>query len=373
LPHRTSRKRLQPETARALFPRLLRLPTLGSEVTLVWHAGEPLTLPIAAYTELFEIIAAARPPELSVQHSFQTNGTLLNSAWCDFIMRHNVRVGISLDGPRELHDRHRRRRDEGGSFDAALAGLNLLQSRGISVHAIAVLTPESLLCPDEIFAFFRDIGIRYLCLNIEEQEGIHSQSAAVGHPETVARYRSFLRRLVELNLAAGWPLDIREVDSAFGAIRAFDPATGSAAKNEENSPFAIVSVDCDGNLATFSPELLSLTHPRYGSFTLGNLLNDSFETISTRLQESLLMRDIAAGVERCRAACEWFGLCGGGAPSNKIYENGSADSTETLYCRIHRASIEIALELVERLPHDFSKTRDQRSEGENLTSILRHT
>lgn len=203
LPNRSSRKRLTVETARALFPRLLRLPTLGPEVTLVWHAGEPLALPVAAYAELFDTIAAATPPGLAVHHAFQTNGTLLTPAWCDFIEARGVRMGVSLDGPRDLHDRNRRRRDGTGSFDAAYAGLCLLQDRGIPFHVIAVLTPESLLQPDAMFAFFRDSGVTYVCFNIEEQEGTHARSAAVGHPETVARYSAFLRRFTELNLAAG--------------------------------------------------------------------------------------------------------------------------------------------------------------------------
>uniref|UniRef100_UPI001952EEA6 hypothetical protein n=1 Tax=Streptococcus pneumoniae TaxID=1313 RepID=UPI001952EEA6 len=70
----------------------------------------------------------------------------------------------------------------------------------------------------------------------------------------------------------------------------------------------------------------------YGSFCFGNAAENDFETIAKRVTESRLYADILAGKRKCQSECAYFGVCGGGAPSNKIFENNSADSTETAYC-----------------------------------------
>lgn len=351
-PDRTNRARLSPEVAEAVFRRLFEFPTIEDRITIVWHAGEPLALPIAYYDSMFRLIRALAPAGLRVRHSLQTNGTLLSPGWCDLIEEWGVNVGVSVDGPRAIHDRHRKTRNGGGSFDRAYRGLRPLQDRGIPLHVITVLTLESMACPDELFAFYRDAGIGYVCFNIEEQEGANRSRlvAAGGAP---ALYRTFLRRFLDLALRADPPIAVRELEEALRGIRGGRFAAAAMAARGGNSqvrPFGIVSVDCYGNLSTFSPELLGLRHPGYGAFTFGNLVRDDFDAIAARVAESRLSADVALGAERCRDSCGFFGLCGGGAPSNKIYEAGTAACTETEYCRTQQAAIEVALDLIEASP-----------------------
>jgi uncharacterized protein len=132
-------------------------------------------------------------------------------------------------------------------------------------------------------------------------------------------------------------------------------AHGTPARNEQNEPFGIISVDCDANLSTFSPELLGVEHEAYGSFCFGNLARDSFEEIAARVHESRLYTDIRVGVRQCADTCAYYGLCGGGAPSNKIFENGSAATTETVHCRTLKRSVDVVLDLIERLPPDLTQ------------------
>jgi uncharacterized protein len=139
---------------------------------------------------------------------------------------------------------------------------------------------------------------------------------------------------------------VREFETSLRAIQGF----GRLSRNEQSDPLDIISVDCDGNVSTFSPELLGMDHPAYGSFSFGNLLDDDFDTIVNRVEASKLYADIRAGIRRCKDECEYFGVCGGGAPANKIYENDTADSTETVYCRSYQIGIDVALELIEKIP-----------------------
>ncbi len=84
-----------------------------------------------------------------------------------------------------------------------------------------------------------------------------------------------------------------------------------------NKPFVIVNCDRQGNFSTFDPELLSVKTKQYGDFILGNVLEDTLESVCNTEKFQQIYQDMAGGVELCRQSCDYFGLCGGGAGSNK--------------------------------------------------------
>src|SRR5207248_2905774 len=100
----------------------------------------------------------------------QTNATLITEDWCDFFSRHTLRVGVSLDGPKEIHDKYRRDRRGRGTFEKTLRGIQMLQKNGIPIYVIAVLHKESLQSPDQLFHFFEELRVSEVCFNIEEIE-----------------------------------------------------------------------------------------------------------------------------------------------------------------------------------------------------------
>jgi uncharacterized protein len=346
LPHRTSKKRLSLELAERLFDRLFKFPTIERGVGVVWHAGEPMVLPPSYYEDMFQLVQRHAGPKIEVHHSFQTNGTLINDAWCDLIQKWGINLGLSIDGPAEFHDLNRKYRNGSGSFAAAHRGLELVQKRNIPFYVISVLTVSSLQHPDKMFDFYAQSGIENVCFNIEEKEGVNASSDLVDSPRFEDLYRTFLRRFYELGVQRSTKMVVREFDTSLRAIQGYGKFSG----NEQSDPLEILSVDCDGNLSTFSPELLGMSHATYGSFNFGNLLEDDFETIAKRIEESKLYADIRAGIHRCKEECEYFGVCGGGAPANKIYENDTADSTETVYCRAYQIGVDVALEMIEKIP-----------------------
>lgn len=352
LPHRSVKKQLSFESAEIVFKKLLSFPTVRDAITIVWHAGEPLVLPTTYYERMFELVKGVAPPDLQICHSLQTNGTLITEEWCAFIKKWDINIGVSIDGPRDLHDIYRKQRNGKGSFERAYQGLRTLQRAGVPFHVISVLTVESMQEPEKLLEFYVENGVEYVCFNIEEQEGANTRSRLVESMSPGACYRSFLERFNELAMERQQYIGIREVDSSLRAIQGH----GKPVRNEQTEPFRIISVDCEGNVSTFSPELLGQQHERYGSFCFGNLLEHDFEEIAARVESSKLYADIKEGIRQCREACAYYGVCGGGAPSNKIYENGSAASTETVYCRAYMRGIDAVLDLMERIPQDLNTT-----------------
>jgi uncharacterized protein len=336
LPDRGSTRRILPVTLERIFARVAESGLATQPYTVVWHAGEPLVLPPAFYAEAFAIAARFAPSSVPVTHSFQTNATLIDDHWCDLFSRPDVRVGVSVDGPAFLNDARRRTRSGKGTHAQVMRGIDLLRRRGVSFHVITVLTREALDYPDELYAFYVAHGIAHVGFNVEEIEGPHD-SSSLEAGDAVARYREFMSRFFDLAMSTEPPLRVREFDNMVGAILhgGDDPLPSS----HETAAFAIVSIDCEGNFSTFSPELLGLPSATYGGFALGNVLRDSFADAAASARFRAMARDVTAGVAKCRAQCAWFGFCGGGAPANKYFENGAFDSTETLFCRLHRQAL----------------------------------
>ena len=108
---------------------------------------------------------------------------------------------------------------------------------------------------------------------------------------------------------------------------------------------SILSVDCDGNISTFSPELLGTKSRRFGDFVFGNIDNGEITAILDSEKLKAVLAEIEAGIRECgERVCQYFKMCGGGAPWNKYGENGSFASAETMYCRqIIKIPIDIVL------------------------------
>ena len=333
LPERDSHNRMSISTFKQTIERLLADGLIGERLSIVWHAGEPLALPLSFYKEAFETLSSLVDPG-KIGHSMQTNGMLINDEWCNFIRAHGIRLGLSIDGPAFIHDAHRKTRNGKGTHAQVMRNVELLRKRGIDFHVIAVVTEQALNFADEVFQFFLDLGVRQVGFNIEELEGVNRTSSMTNNAID-ERVRAFFRRIYELQKSSNGAIQVREFDRAYQAIALApignDPDSGKL--NNQVAPFAITSIGYDGSLSTFSPELLGMKSTDYGDFTFGNVVNDRFSEVAASDKFQRVLKDITDGVSRCAAECEYFSFCGGGAPSNKYYENGSFASTETLFCR----------------------------------------
>jgi uncharacterized protein len=219
---------------------------------VVWHAGEPLVLPVEFYREAFRMIDRMKPADLAITHAFQTNGTLINHEWCAFFADERVNVGVSIDGPRRFHDRNRVTRAGHGTFDRTIAGIRLLRQNEVPFHVISVLIPESIDAPGEMFDFYVDEGIEEVCFNVEESEGGHVSRSFTDTGIELAYYR-FLYEFWRLSASRPGAIRfIREIEHAIGqVIRPKD----APFVNQLVEPFAMLNMDWAGNISTFSPEL----------------------------------------------------------------------------------------------------------------------
>jgi uncharacterized protein len=219
-----------------------------------------------------------------------------------------------------------------------MRGITLLQQNDIQPSIIMVLSQYALDYPDEVWQFFAEHGLTHLAFNVEEIEGVHQHSSLAGD-ETFTRYKRFFRRLLELREQCENPPFVRELDRLLKRIRSTDRYADRKAGGQENEALAIVSFDSEGNVSTFSPELLTMTHPESGHFRLANVFGGTLEDMFTSQKFVDMNAQIQRGVSRCKESCQYFAFCGGGAPSNKLCENNAFDTTETMRCKLGKQAI----------------------------------
>jgi len=319
----------------------------------LWHAGEPLALPISFYREAFGLQDKWNTRGVQVINSFQTNATLITQEWCDFFKAHSVKIGVSLDGPVQIHDAHRVDRAGKGSFHRALRGIDLLQRNGIQYALIAVITKDSVHHPDELWKFFMDLRPVRLGFNPEEVEGIHKYSS-LQTDEDVEQYKAFFKHILILSVDTHNPVIVREIGTLIDRI-VFGP---HLTRSQTNVPMKLLSFDYDGNISTFSPELLNMTSPTHGNFIFGNVFEHTLDDVLTNQKFLEVNAQIQQGVEMCRETCEYFMFCGGGSPSNKLFEKGTFCCTETTACRMHiQAPTSAIIEHMEEAYHITSPAK----------------
>ena len=345
LTNRSDTSRMSDEVMAAAFEACVASGLVGEQISLIWHAGEPLVLPVAYYENAFDIARRTFPDSVSVTNCFQTNGMLIDEAWCALLARPDVTVGVSIDGPKALHDANRVTRKGAGTWDKAVAGLAMLRTRGIPFHVISVLTRASLFFPDELLDFYIEHGVADICFNVEELEGANS-ATSLAEQSCEALYRDFMERFLERASETDEIKSVRDFAQAFGNIMR-EPE--GEPLNQQTRPLAIIGVAANGDFSTFSPELLGMEDEKLGSFSFGNVLRDDFASALQSEHFRNIHTRILKGVQKCRESCAYFPVCGGGAPANKLYETGSLESSETLYCRYTVQIItEVALDACKR-------------------------
>lgn len=322
---RNDRRLMSAEVVEAIRERLLRRLAADAAPSIVWHAGEPTTAPIAWYERAYERFSDVVPS--SASFAMQTNGIAIDGRWIDLLRRYRTNVSVSIDGPQRYHDSRRRTRSGGPTWALGLRGLRRLQEAGFDPPVITVLHPDGLRCADAYFAFYREHGVTQVSFSIDEVEGNNRTSAFSGMDK--APVVQFLSRLLTLALDEGYPLFIKEVER-IGRILTF----GGAVENEQVQPWASIVVAADGRVSSFSPEFMETHAPTHDDFCFGNILEDSIETIDDRAGFRRTAQDVETGVEACRRSCAYFAVCGGGSPVNKFTELGILTGTETQFCRL---------------------------------------
>lgn len=349
-----------------LFLQLFEGGHFGPELTIVWHSGEPLTLAPDYYEEAIRRLLglAERLGETAprLRFDFQTNGLLIDERWCAFFARHrhHMDLGVSCDGPAELHDRYRQSWSGRGSHAQALRGMMLLEKHDIPYNVIAVVTADTLEMPDAFFDFFAQRAAHLTGFHFNILANSKDGGSGVGYAmEDRVRYHAFFRRLLALSRrgSGDGSLQIRNFSQTLGRILAANGESRPRYVAEASAPLRQLNLDALGNVTTFYAGLSIDTLPElYGDgigFGLGNLHEMSLAKMLGTGKLERIVDDFAASTRHCEANCEYFDVCTGGFEIVKQLKHGRFDAGETLECVIHVKTLVDALleDISEHLEH----------------------
>jgi uncharacterized protein len=133
------------------------------QVTVAWQGGEPTLMKVDFFRRSVELVEKHRRPGQAVQHTFQTNGILLDDDWCAFFKEHDFLVGLSVDGPREVHDAYRVDRGGQGTFDRVMQGWRHLRRHGVEFNILCTVNAANEKHGRTIYHFFRDeLGAKWV-------------------------------------------------------------------------------------------------------------------------------------------------------------------------------------------------------------------
>ena len=302
-------------------------------VEFVWQGGEPTLLGIDFYKRVMELQKPFSGTK-TITNSLQTNGTLLDAEWCRFLKSHNFMVGISLDGPKEIHDRYRRDRQGNGTFDRVMQGLRLLQEHKIDYNVLACVARETAANPLEIYRFLKGAGVEFVQFTpiVERlpdarsaQMGLHLAAPAVLDGENgEARvtpwsvvpedYGDFLIAVYE-----EWVR--HDVGKIF--VMNFEWALNAWIGNP--SPVCVHAKQCGRSLVIeHNGDVYACDHCVYPQYGLGNIMTGTLTHMAEKSRQSgfgLSKEEALPGW--CRE-CEVLAACQGGCPKHR-FEKTCAD------------------------------------------------
>jgi len=151
-----SRFRMADELLETYLRQLIEAHAASPLVTVAWQGGEPTLMGLEFFRRSVELAARYLRPGQRVEHTIQTNGTLLDADWAAFFREHRFLVGISIDGPRAMHDAYRVNKGGRGSFDEVMRGLSFLREAGVEWNALTTIHAANAEHGREVYRFLRD-------------------------------------------------------------------------------------------------------------------------------------------------------------------------------------------------------------------------
>jgi uncharacterized protein len=328
-PHRISDEVLQTLVRDYLA---LQLPQSG----FCWQGGEPTLVGFDFFKKVVELQQKYGRPGQVVSNSLQTNGTLLDDDWCKFLRKYNFLVGISLDGPKELHDHYRTNATGQGSFGKVMQAIQLCKDYRTEFNILVLLTDYNAERVDELFAFFVEQKIRYLqFIPCVEKEGGQIASYSI----TPMQYGQFLCRLLDLWLAnKPEKMSIRLFDSLISYLVHGQHTVCTFSKRCDD----YVVVEHNGDV--FACDFFVEPHWR-----LGNVLERPIDQLALS-EKKRQFADAKCKVCNNCFVCRHFALCRGGCLKERLLQNDDYQE-KSFFCQSYQMFFDYALpKLMQLLP-----------------------
>ena len=314
--------RMSDEVHEAYIRQLLEAHQVPS-ITIAWQGGEPTLMGLEFFRRSMELQKKYQKPGTQIENTFQTNGILLNEEWCQFFHENKFLIGLSMDGPKKLHDMYRKDRGGHGTFDRVVAAARLLQTHKVEFNILCTVNRKNADHPIDVYRFFRDeLDAHYIqFIPIVEGDNKHNPSSpplnlrggeggVTDRSVSSAQWGHFLIEIFDewvkrdvgqtfvLNFdgaLAGWL-------NMAGTVCIFGPTCGQGMALEHNG------------------DLYSCDHFVEPNYYLGNILKTSMIELVASEKQRKFGKDKRDTLPKYCRECEVLHICNGECPKNRFIE-----------------------------------------------------
>ena len=334
------------------------------EVSFNWHGGEPLVLGLDFYRKAVEFQKEFAGGK-TVHNTLQTNGTLLTPEWADFLRENNFLVGISLDGPEDVHNRYRRDRAGGPTFDKVMRGVQILSRHGVQFNTMSTVNKACEGRGREIYSFFKSIGSHYMQFMPVVEHVVYPLDAK-GRPIKSSRPH-IVDPDTEGAVLAPWSID----SLAFGTFLCdiFDEwlRCGDVGKwfvGQFDATLALMcgvqpgtcsyAPTCGGNsVVEHNGDVYCCDHFVYPKYKLGNILEtDLRDMMASSRQIGFGIAKRNALPQKCQK-CEWLRVCWGECPKHRFNTTEKGQKGLSALCEGYRKYFAHTQKVFEQMKADI--------------------
>ncbi len=294
----------------------------GPEIRFSWHGGEPTVLGLDYFHKIVALQNKHQPSNRRIANGMQTNGVLLDEDWCRFLAAEGFAVGLSLDGPQEMHDRYRVTKDKKPTHQQTMRGYKLLQQHRVYTDILCVVNAQNVKFPTEVYRFFKQINAHYISF-LPLVESQPDAEGGVSHITVPAEaWGVFLCTIFD---------EWRDQDIGQIKVQIFEEAARTAF-NQEHS-LCIFRPTCgDIPVIEHNGDFYSCDHFVDAEHCLGNIK----ETPLVELLESPAQRAFGNAkletLPRYCQECEVRVMCNGECPKNRFLQTPDGEEGLNYLC-----------------------------------------
>ncbi len=314
------------------------------EVTFAWQGGEPTLMGLDFYRKAVEFQSRYRKPGTTILNTFQTNAVLLDEAWCDFFLDHDFLVGVSIDGPRRLHDVYRRDKAGRPTFDLVMHALHLLQKKQVRFNTLTCVSAANVTDALEVYRFLRDEAasafIQFIpIVERQNENGFQSGSRLTDRSIDGQQYGAFL-----MDVFDEWVRN--DVGRTF--VQIFEASLSAWVGQPPG--LCVFEETCGQALALeFNGDLYACDHfvePRY---CLGNINSRPLEKLVQAPRQVQFGLEKRQGLPAYCQACEVRFICNGGCPKDRLLKAPDGQPGLNYLCAGYRAFFNYAAPFMRRM------------------------
>jgi len=304
----------------------------GPEVDIAWQGGEPTLMGLDFFQRAVELAEQCKRPGQTVRYSMQTNGVLLNDDWCRFFRANRFLIGLSLDGPRALHDAYRVDKGGHGTFDKVMRAARLMQEHQADFNILTTVHAANADYPLEVYRCLRDeVGTQYIqfipIVERANETGFQEGNTVTERSVGAEQFGRFLMTIFD-----EWVR--RDVGRVF--VQTFDVALG----NWLGAPpsLCIFAPTCGNALALeHTGDLYACDHFVEPNYLLGNIKDTPMIELVASDKQRQFGRDKKETLPRYCRACEVRFACHGECPKNRFIETPDGEPGLNYLCAGYKA------------------------------------